>query len=97
MFRETDWTNLFRDCNTDEKIKVIMEIICKAVNENCEKFKQTRGKTRKIIPRDSRILLRNKKKVKEKLRSRNISSERKKDIEKTITDIDVKLLTSHRN
>ena len=52
---------------------------------------------RKIIPRDRRVLLRQKKKLKGKLRNRNISTDRKENIEKIITDIDVKLLTSHRN
>ena len=98
IFRETNWAELLKDCNTsDEKIKVILDIICKVIDENCVKFKETRGKTRKIIPRDRRILLRQKKKLKGKLRNRNISSDRKENIEKIITDIDVKLLTSHRN
>ena len=98
ILRETNWENLLKDCNTsDQKIQVIMDIVYKVVDENCIKFKERKGKTIKNIPRDRRILLRKKKKLKVMLKNRKMSNDRKETIEKIITDIDVKLLSSHRN
>ena len=96
--REINWNDILENCNnSDNKIKVILEIIIAAVDDNCDKFKQPRGKSRKDIPIDRRRLLRNKKKMKAKLMNKNLSSDKKTSIEKSIADIDIKLLTSHRN
>ena len=80
-----------------EKIQVILEIVSKEIDEYSIKFKQQRGVNLKNIPRDRRILLRNKKKLKKKLMKKNISKDTKDRIEKSITDIDKKLLNSHHN
>ena len=50
----------------------------------------------KYIPRDRRILLRNKKKVRKKLKKDNISKDRKDQLEEIITSIDINLLNSHQ-
>ena len=67
------------------------------MDEVCTKFKQQRGKAIKIIPKDRRILLRNKKKLSTKLKKENISIEKKDRIEKSIVEIDMKLLNSHQD
>ena len=79
----------------EEKLKVILDIVIKIVNENCTKFKCQRGTHVNKIPRDRRILLRKKKKMKSKLECDTISVERKTSIEKTIGDIENQLLSSH--
>ena len=69
----------------------------KAVDENSSKFKQPRGRKQQNIPKERRILLRKKKKLKTSLKKKNLSSNRKETIEKSILDIDTNLLFSHQN
>ena len=61
------------------------------------KFKYPRGKSRNNIPKDRRKLLKNKKKLKNKLKKNNLSNKRKDSIKNAIIDIDKQLLTSHQN
>ena len=96
--KEINWNDTLENCNNStEKTDAILDIVSTAVEENCDKFKQSRGKVRKVIPRDRRILLRSKKKLKAKMKDKNQPNDRKEIIEKGITDIDEKLLTSHQN
>ena len=96
--KEINWSKILdRYKTSEEKIQAILEMISIAVDEVCTKFKQQRGKDIKIIPKDRRILLRNKKKKKLKLKEENISIEMKGRIEKAIIEIDIKLLNSHQD
>ena len=96
--REINWTDILKNYTTsEEKINVILEIVSKAVDEHCIKFKYPRGKSRNNIPKDRRKLLRNKKKLKNKLKKKNLSNNRKESIKNAIIDIDKQLLTSHQN
>ena len=80
--------------SSEEKLKVIIDIVIKIVEENCNIF-ESRGETHSNnIPRDRRILLRKKKKLYRKLRNTN-SADTKSEIETVIGEIDKKLLESH--
>ena len=94
--RMIKWSEVLEECKTSEdKLRVIMEIVMKIVEENCKKFKNQRGSQMNEIPRDRRTLLRKKKKLKSKLKCIN-SVERKSHLEQAINDIDRKLLSSHK-
>ena len=97
-FKETDWNYIITNCSSsEEKIEAILETTMKAVDENSSKFKQPRGRKQQNIPKERRILLRKKKKLKTSLKKKNLSSNRKETIEKSILDIDTNLLFSHQN
>ena len=94
---EIKWEEILENISTSEgKLEIILNYVINIIDEHCEKFKQ-RGTTRKTIPRDRRILLRNKKKLKKILKKRQISTSRKTNIERFIEDIDKKLLESLNN
>merc|ERR1712030_296448 len=80
----------------EEKLKVVLEIVVKIIEKNCTMFKSHGGPQLNKIPRDRRILLRKKKKLKLKLQNNNFSSDRKTQLEITIREIDKKLLDSHK-
>merc|ERR1739842_244629 len=80
----------------EEKLRVFLKVVIEIVDENCTKFKCQRGTHENKIPRDRRILLRKKRKMKSKLECDDISVNRKSCIEKTIGDIDNQLLRSHK-
>jgi len=66
-FRNVNWIDTLNSyTNSEDKVKSFLEIVSQVVDENCIKFKQTRGNFNKIIPRERRILLRSKKKLKNK-------------------------------
>merc|ERR1712002_1013674 len=68
--RKIDWPKLLAGHNTSaEKLKIILEIFVKIIEENCEMFKCRGGSQANKIPRDRRILLR-KKKIKSKITSK---------------------------
>ena len=97
-FREIQWKDILNSCTTsEERIQIILEIVFKVIDEHGIKFQNSRGKSKRNIPHDRRILLRNKKKLKGKLKKKNLTSHKKDGIEKEITDIDKKLLNSHQN
>ena len=94
---QMDWNKLLNNYKTTvEKLYIFLEIIIKLVDEHSIKFKQQRGLSIKHIPRDRRILLRNKKKLKQKLTAGNLSHNRKEHITENIAKIDSKLLYSHQ-
>ena len=95
--KEIKWIEVLEKYTTsEEKLNIILEIVIKIVEEHCARFKQ-RGAIRKNIPRSRRILLRKKKKLKAKLGKKHLSADRKHSIEKSIEDIDHKLLNSLKN
>ena len=97
-FRKINWIDILKSStNSEDKVKSFLEIVSQEIDENCIKFKHTRGNLNKIIPRERRILLRSKKKLKNKLAKRGISFNKKSKIEDEILLIDKKLLTSHQN
>merc|ERR1712082_93853 len=73
---------------------VIVDIVIKIIEENCEIFESRGGTQSNNILRDRRILLRKKKKLHKKLRYTN-SAETKAELENGICEIDKKLLESH--
>ena len=94
--RNINWGEILENCETSEEIlNKILEIIIKIIEENCSKFRFKRGAQTNKIPRDRRILLRKKKKLKAKLKSKGASVGMKINIENLINDIDTKLLMSH--
>ena len=64
-----DWNEIFsKSKSSAEKLQVFLNIVSKVVDEFSVKFKQKRGVGLKKIPRDRRILLRSKKKLRKKLK-----------------------------
>ena len=95
---QTNWSEILSKCkSSEEKIQVILEIISREVDTHSIKYKHQRGVGIKNIPRDRRILLRNKKKLRKKLKRENISKDKKDHIEESIISIDIELLNSHKN
>merc|ERR1711874_880681 len=62
-----------------EKLKVILEIVIKIIEENCKIFRNQRGSHTNNIPKDRRVLFRKKRKLNKKLQKRN-PPDRKKQI-----------------
>merc|ERR1712179_181021 len=78
------WVEILENCKTSkEKLNKILEVVIKIVEENCSKFRYRRGAQINKIPRDRKILLRKKKKFREKLESKEVSSSRKSIIKKS--------------
>ena len=96
--KEIDWDAALENCqNSEAKANTIIQIISDIVDELCPKFKSLRGRSNNNIPRARRILLRNKKKLKNKLKKNGITETKKRKIEQEIMDIDRELLESHQN
>merc|ERR1711888_560981 len=95
--KKINWSEILAKHNSsEEKLKVVLEIVVKIIEENCTMFKSHGGPQLNKIPRDRRILLRKKKKLNLKLQNNNFSSDRKTQLEITIREIDKKLLDSHK-
>ena len=95
--QEIDWSEvLSKYKSAAEKLQVFLDIVIKVVDEHSVKFKQQRGVGIKKIPRDRRKLLRNKKKLRKKLKKESISKDKKDRLENAIANIDIELLDSHQ-
>merc|ERR1712055_1189970 len=79
---------------SEEKLKVVLEIVLKIIEENCTTFKNQRGSQSNNIPKDRRVLFRKKKILNKELQKRS-PPDRRKQIEKAICKIDKKLLNSY--
>ena len=96
--KNINWSEILENYKISEKkMNKILEVVIKIVEENCLKFKYRRGALINKIPRDRRILLRKRKKIRAKLESKVASSSRKSVIKKSMGEIDNKLLLSHEN
>ena len=94
---EIKWEELPAQYKTsEEKLRIILDIVFNIVDEHCGKFKE-RGTNRKNIPRDRRNLLRKKKKLKKRLKENLLSTDKIFKAEKSIEEIDQKLLDSLSN
>merc|ERR1712121_114315 len=66
--KKINWPDVLDKCkSSEEKLKVIVDIVIKIIEENCEIFESRGGTQSNNIPRDRRILLRKKKKLHKKL------------------------------
>jgi len=93
--KKINWPEILAEHeSSEEKLKVILEIVIKIIEENCTTFRNQQGSHTNKIPRDRRVLFRKKKMLNKELRKRN-PSDRKKRIEKAIGEIDKKLLDSY--
>merc|ERR1712179_173568 len=60
--KKINWTEVLAEYEkSEEKLKVILEIIIKIIEENCTTFKNQRGSHSNNIPEDRRVLFRKKK------------------------------------
>merc|ERR1712121_467107 len=80
--------------SSEEKFKVIFEIVIKIIKENCSTFRNQRGTHSNRIPRHRKVLFKKRKILNKELRKRN-PPDRKKRINKTRGEIDKKLLDSY--
>ena len=90
--KKINWPDVLAKCKSSEdKLKIIVDIVIKIIEDNCNIFESRGGIQSNNIPRDRRILLRKKKKLHKKLRNTN-SAETKAELENGICEIDKKLL-----
>ena len=90
--KKINWPDVLAKCKSSkEKLKVIVDIVIKIVEKNCNIFESRGGTRSNNIPRDRRILLRKKKKLYKKLQNAN-SADMKAELENGIGEIDKKLL-----
>merc|ERR1711874_768778 len=92
--KKINWPEVLADKKSEEKLKVILEIVIKIIEENYTTFRNQRGSHSNNIPKDRRVLFRKKRKLNKELQKRN-PPDRKKQIEKDIGEIDKKLLNSY--
>ena len=93
--KKINWPEILAEHeSSEEKLKVILEIVIKIIEENCTTFRNQRGSHSNKIPRDRRVLFKKKKILNKELQKRN-PPDRKKRIEKAIGEIDKKLLDSY--
>merc|ERR1711942_626208 len=93
--KKINWPDVLAKCkSSEEKLKVIVNIVIKIVEENCNIFESRGGTQSNNIPRDRRILLRKKKKLHKMLRNTS-SAETKAEFENNISEIAKKLLESY--
>merc|ERR1711874_250134 len=93
--KKINWPEVLAEYKkSEEKLKVILEIVIKIVEENCTTFRNQRGSHSNNIPKDRWVLFRKKRKLNKELQKKN-PPDRKKWIEKAIGKIDKKLLNSY--
>ena len=93
--KKVNWQEILAEHeSSEEKLKVILEIVIKIIEENCTTFRNQRGSHSNKIPKDRRVLFKKKKILNKELQKRN-TPDRKKRIEKAIGEIDKKLLDSY--
>ena len=93
--KKINWPEVLAEYKkSEEKLKVILEIVIKIIEENCTTFRNPRGTHSNNIPKDRRVLFRRKKKLNRELQKRNLPNIKKR-IEKAIGEIDKKLLNSY--
>merc|ERR1712033_145463 len=80
--------------SSEEKFKVILEIVIKIIKENCLTLRNQRGSHSNRIPRHRRVLFKKRKILNKELKKMN-PPDRKERIEKTMGEIDKKLLDSY--
>ena len=96
--KNINWSEMLENYKTsEEKMNKILEVVIKIIEENCLKYKYRRGALINKIPRDRRILLRKRKKIRAQLERKVVSSSRKSVIKKSMGEIDNRLLLSHEN
>merc|ERR1711874_842959 len=77
--KKINWTEVLTEYKkSKEKLKVILEIIIKIIEESCTTFRNPRGTHSNNIPQDRRVLFRKKKKQKKKPRKKNPPKKKKK-------------------
>ena len=92
QLRTVEWKEILSNCYTSgDKIKKILEIVWNIVDKHTTKFKAS--SSRKNIPKDRRLLLRNKNKLKKKLTNSSYTDQ--EQVKNLITEIDKNLLASH--
>ena len=93
--KKINWPEILAEHeSSEEKLKVILEIVIKIIEENCTTFRNQRGSHSNKIPRDRRVLFKKRKILNKELQKRN-PPDKKKRIEKAIGEIDKKLLDSY--
>merc|ERR1711874_317239 len=93
--KKINWPEVLDEYKTsEEKLKVILEMGIKIIEENCTTFRNQRRSHTNNIPKDRRVLFRKKRKLNKELQKRN-PPDRKKQIEKDLGEIDKKLLNSY--
>ena len=90
------WEKEIESRNMNDFSHFLIHATMDCVNPHCPKFKNKPGSNKNKIPRDRRILFRQRKRKKRLLQYLPRFSRRRKDIEKTIVEIEEKLVTSYK-
>ena len=92
---QTNWPTTFTNKNCSDRLQQLLSSTLSALNENCPKYKNKPGQTNKIIPRDRRLLFRQRKKKIKILRSTHTSNTTKRNrINNEIIEIEQKISLS---
>lgn len=88
------WVTLLANKSNKEKLQLIVAIVFEALDKFCPKFKTKRGQTKNKIPRDRRILFRQRKRINHKLKTKNPSPQQIHRLQMEIAQIERKLMAS---
>ena len=94
ILRSYDWEDIFHQKDCTERFQVLDSIIQQAVENHCPKFSSRPGQTNNKIPRDRRILYRQRKRKLKIMKSLRESSSRFRKINKELLQIESKLINS---
>ena len=92
-----DWKNEIKNRNVSDFSQFLLNTAINCLHPHCPKFKNKPGCTKNKIPRDRRILFRQRKRKKRLLNSLPLSHQRRLDITRNIIEIEKKLTLSYKN
>ena len=94
--RSQNWETDFNNLNHDEKARSLLSKFQECVEPHCPKFVNRPGQSKNLIPRDRRILFRQKKRKLRLLKSTHHSSRRFARLNQELNVIEARLSTSYK-
>ena len=91
---EQDWNTLLMNKSNEEKLQAIVSIVFEALEKFCPKYKSRRGQTKSKIPRDRRILFRQKKRKRKILKEARPDSQKALRLQTEIKQIETRIADS---
>ncbi|MEL7196428.1 MAG: reverse transcriptase domain-containing protein [Bacteroidota bacterium] len=97
FLRNKQWRVQLLNKTNEEKRRIIVSTVYEALNKFCPKYKNKRGQTKNKIPRDRRILFRQRKRKKSSLKTVKANSQKAQRIHTEITRIERDIMSSLHN
>ena len=94
VLRSYNWVDMFQHKSCDEKLQIFISAVLEAVESHCPKFSTPPGQSRSRIPRDRRILFRQRKRKLGLLKSLPPTSARFRRLNADLKQIEIDLITS---